>query len=87
LRLSKSLIRRSIPFYGELRHSSDAALHSVLNAETVIASADALQKLGVSVQSQVRLNGIGFRVAAVLIDEPDRLASDPNFYPPGDPLA
>jgi len=69
------------PYYGAVRLAPAAPLRSILVAESAVISADALRKLKIANGSAVRINGVPFRVAATLIDEPDRLAAAPNFYP------
>jgi putative ABC transport system permease protein len=69
------------PFYGKVRLDPDRAFETVLNRETVAVSDDLLLRLRVKVGDSVRLGGQPFRIAAIVAEEPDRMAGSLNVGP------
>ncbi|MGC9950010.1 MAG: FtsX-like permease family protein [Bryobacteraceae bacterium] len=69
------------PFYGEVKLDPPAALRAVLDAGSAAISDDLLIRLKARVGGTLRLGGQDFRIAAVLVSEPDRLTGSINVGP------
>jgi putative ABC transport system permease protein len=69
------------PFYGEVKLDPPAALRAVLDAGSAAVSDDLLIRLKARVGGTLRLGGQDFRIAAVLVSEPDRLTGSINVGP------
>jgi putative ABC transport system permease protein len=69
------------PFYGTVKLDPPAALARVLDAQSAAVSDDLLIRLKARVGDSVRLGGQEFRIAAVLVSEPDRLTGTINIGP------
>ncbi|HXM41252.1 MAG TPA: FtsX-like permease family protein [Bryobacteraceae bacterium] len=69
------------PFYGEVRLDPPAALHAVLDSRSAAVSDDLLFRLKTRVGGNLRLGGQDFRIAALLVSEPDRLTGSINIGP------
>lgn len=69
------------PFYGKLILDPSQPLPEALTAESAVVSGDYLQRLGLSVGDRIQLGDARFRIAAVLQQEPDRLASGMEIGP------
>lgn len=69
------------PFYGEIELAPPQALRAALTAESVVVSDDLLLRLGVEVGGAVRLGNERFRIAGVLVVEPDRMTGSMNVGP------
>jgi putative ABC transport system permease protein len=67
------------PYYGTVKLDPDMPIAQTLRPDTVIAGEDLLIRLGVKVGQQVRVGGQDFRVAAVVISEPDRMSGSLNI--------
>jgi putative ABC transport system permease protein len=63
------------PFYGTVKLSPDLPLAQALNDYTVIAGDDVLIRTRTSVGDTLRIGGQDFRIAAVAVSEPDRIAA------------
>ncbi len=72
---------RTYPWYGEVALEPREPLASALQPDTAVVSRSLAERLAVEPGSHILLNGVDFRIAAVLTAEPDRLASAPNPYP------
>jgi len=66
------------PYYGTVKLSPDIALAEALTPETVIAGEDVLIRLGIKVGDPVRLGSANFRMAAMVLSEPDRMSGSLN---------
>lgn len=69
------------PFYGEIEIRPPRELRAALTAESVVVSDDLLLRLGVEVGDAVRLGNERFRIAGVLVVEPDRMTGSMNVGP------
>jgi putative ABC transport system permease protein len=69
------------PFYGTLRLDPPGEPRSKLDDHAAAVSDDLLLRLGSKVGDAIRLGGQDFRIAGVLIAEPDRLTGTINFGP------
>ena len=69
------------PWYGTVELEPNRPLGEVLEPDTAVVSRTLAERLAVAPGDKVLLNGVEFRIAAVLLAEPDRLASAPNPYP------
>jgi len=66
------------PYYGTVKLSPEMSLSQALTPETVIAGEDVLIRLGVKVGDPVRLGSADFRMAAMVLSEPDRMSGSLN---------
>ena len=69
------------PFYGDVTLDPPAALRAILDSRSVAVSNDLLFRLKTRVGGSVRLGGQEFRIAALLVSEPDRLTGSINVGP------
>jgi putative ABC transport system permease protein len=63
------------PFYGEVELAPAAPLKTVLTPETVVVADDLLVRLNLKVGDQLKIGTQFFRIASVVVNEPDRLSS------------
>ena len=66
------------PYYGTVKLSPDISLAEALTPETVVAGEDVLIRLGIKVGDPVRLGSANFRMAAIVVSEPDRMSGSLN---------
>ena len=66
------------PYYGAVKLSPEIQLSDALKPDTAIAGEDVLIRLGVKVGDTIRLGSADFRVAAVVLSEPDRMSGSLN---------
>src|SRR5580698_6493992 len=64
------------PFYGAVELASAAQLKSVLNADTVVVADDLLVRLHLKVGDELKIGTQVFRIASVVVNEPDRLSGN-----------
>ena len=64
------------PFYGEVELAPKAALGSVLGPDTVVVADDLLVRLHLVVGDQLKIGTQVFRIASVVVNEPDRLSGN-----------
>lgn len=69
------------PFYGEVKLDPPAALRAVLGAHEAVVSDDLLIRLKARVGGNLRLGGQDFRIAGLLVSEPDRMTGTINVGP------
>ena len=69
------------PFYGELELDPPGELAGALTAETMLISADLLIRLNAKIGDSLRLGDALFRLAAVVLVEPDRMTGTLNIGP------
>jgi putative ABC transport system permease protein len=62
------------PFYGEVELAPAAPLKTVLTPETVAVADDLLVRLNLKVGDQLKIGTQLFRIASVVVNEPDRLS-------------
>jgi len=66
------------PYYGTVKLSPEMPLSQALTPDTVVAGEDVLIRLGIKVGDPVRLGSADFRVAAMVLSEPDRMSGSLN---------
>ena len=69
------------PYYGVVKLDPPAPLRSALTAQTVAVSDDLLVRLKVRTGDSMRLGGQDFRIAGVVVSEPDRMTGSLNVGP------
>ncbi|HEY1994809.1 MAG TPA: FtsX-like permease family protein [Edaphobacter sp.] len=62
------------PFYGEVELAPAGPLKTVLTSETVAVADDLLVRLNLKVGDQLKIGTQLFRIASVVVNEPDRLS-------------
>jgi putative ABC transport system permease protein len=63
------------PFYGEVELAPAAPLKTMLTPQTVVVADDLLVRLNLKVGDQLKIGTQLFRIASVVVNEPDRLSS------------
>ncbi len=71
----KSVDPGMYPFYGEVELAPAAPLKTVLAPDTVAVADDLLVRLNLKVGDQLKIGTQLFRIASVVVNEPDRLSS------------
>ncbi len=66
------------PYYGEVKLDPPMPLASALTLETVAVAQDAMLRLNVKVGDDIRVGTESFRIAAVVVSEPDRMSGSMN---------
>lgn len=69
------------PFYGKAVLDPAGDLRTVLTDSTVVVGEDLLIRLHAKVGDTLKLGGENFRIAAVLVREPDRMSASMNLGP------
>jgi Predicted ABC-type transport system involved in lysophospholipase L1 biosynthesis, permease component len=64
------------PFYGTVELAPAAALKSVLTANSVVVADDLLVRLHMKVGDNLKIGNKLFRIASVVVNEPDRLSGN-----------
>ena len=64
------------PFYGTVELAPAAALKSVLKPDTVVVADDLLVRLHLKVGDELKIGTRLFRIASVVVNEPDRLSGN-----------
>ena len=64
------------PFYGDVELSPVAPLRSVLTPDTVVVADDLLVRLRLKVGDELKIGTQMFRIASVVVNEPDRLSGN-----------
>src|SRR6185312_12308702 len=62
------------PFYGTVELAPAAALKNVLKPDTVVVADDLLVRLHLKVDDELKIGTRLFRIASVVVNEPDRLS-------------
>ena len=75
----KAVDPRQYPFYGSIKLTPARPLASVLTPDTVVVSSEVLSRLQVRTGDTIRVAGHPFRIAAVIVQEPDRFAGTPSM--------
>ncbi|MEO5922671.1 MAG: FtsX-like permease family protein [Bryobacteraceae bacterium] len=66
------------PYYGTVKLSPEMALGDALKLDTVAAGEDVLIRLGIKVGDTIKLGSENFRMAAIVVSEPDRMSGSLN---------
>ncbi|MHB8887771.1 MAG: ABC transporter permease [Acidobacteriaceae bacterium] len=69
------------PFYGKVTVQPAGSLSSLLTDGTVVVGDDLLMRLHTQVGEQLKIGGRLFRIAGVVVSEPDRLSSSMGLGP------
>lgn len=64
------------PFYGEIELQPAGSLRQVLKNDTVVVADDLLVRLRLNVGDSLKIGNRIFRIAAVVVNEPDRLSGN-----------
>ena len=70
----KSVDPTMYPFYGQVELAPAAQLKNVLTSDTVAVADDLLVRLNLKVGDQLKIGTQLFRIASVVVNEPDRLS-------------
>lgn len=66
------------PYYGTVKLSPEMRLADALKPDTVAAGEDVLIRLGVKVGDTIKLGSENFKMAAIVVSEPDRMSGSLN---------
>ncbi len=77
----KAVDPAAYPFYGQVKLSPPRPLRDALDSGTVVVSDDLLLRLNVRTGDTLRIGGQGFRIAGVVVSEPDRMTGSLNVGP------
>lgn len=69
------------PFYGTLEIEPDRPLRELLGPETTVVASELLARLGLKVGDPLRIGGQPFRIAGVVLSEPDRISVSMTLGP------
>jgi putative ABC transport system permease protein len=69
------------PFYGSLKFNPPMDLKSVLQPDTVAVADGVLLRLSAHIGDTIRIGGQPFRIAAEVVNEPDRMTGSLNVGP------
>jgi putative ABC transport system permease protein len=69
------------PFYGEVRLQPPRPLGAALGPDSAVVSDDLLVRLSVRPGDMLRIGGCEFRIAGLLVSEPDRMTGTLNVGP------
>ncbi|WP_433973352.1 ABC transporter permease [Tunturiibacter lichenicola] len=64
------------PFYGEVQLATASPLKTVLTANTVVVADDLLVRLNLKVGDDLKIGTQLFRIASIVVNEPDRLSGN-----------
>ena len=77
----KAVDPAAYPFYGEVKLDPPQPLARALDDRSVAVSDDLLLRLGVRTGDTLRIGGQDFRIAGVVVSEPDRMTGSLNVGP------
>lgn len=77
----KAVDPAAYPFYGEVKLSPPQPLARALDGRSVVVSDDLLLRLDAHVGDTLRIGGQDFRIAGVVVSEPDRMTGSLNVGP------
>jgi putative ABC transport system permease protein len=72
----KSVDPAKYPFYGEVKLSPAGSLKDSLTGDSVVVADDLLVRLQLQVGDSLKIGNHVFRIASVVVDEPDRLSGN-----------
>jgi putative ABC transport system permease protein len=72
----KSVDPAMYPFYGNVELSPDGQLRNVLTPDTAVVADDLLVRLHLKVGDELKIGTQVFRIASVVVNEPDRLSGN-----------
>jgi putative ABC transport system permease protein len=68
------IVDGTFPFYGKLEMQPRQPLRSLLSPDTVVVASELLARLNLRVGDTLRIGGVPFRIAGVVLSEPDRIS-------------
>lgn len=77
----KAVDPAAYPYYGEVKLNPARPLREALTADTVVVSDDLLLRLNAHTGDRLRIGGQDFRIAGVVVSEPDRMTGSLNVGP------
>jgi putative ABC transport system permease protein len=77
----KSVDARRYPWYGSVELEPHLPLAEALRPDTLVVSRTLADRLAVAPGNRMLLNGVDFRIAAILSREPDGMAAAPHAVP------
>ncbi len=75
----KAVDPEKYPYYGKVQLQPDEPLRAALTADTVAVSDDLMLRLKLSPGDSIKVGGQDFRIAAVVLKEPDRMSGSLNL--------
>lgn len=75
----KAVDPEKYPYYGTVKLQPGIPLAAALTPDTVVAGEDLLIRLHLRVGDTVRVGGKDFRIAAMIVSEPDRMSASLNI--------
>ncbi len=75
----KAVDPAAYPFYGTVQMSPNRPLSALLNDNTVVAGDDVLIRTHTKLGDSLRIGGQEFRIAGVIVSEPDRMTVNGSF--------
>lgn len=75
------VVNGEYPFYGTLDLDPRRPLSQLLAAETTVVASELLARLGLKVGDTLRIGGQPFRIAGVVLSEPDRISVSMTLGP------
>ena len=77
----KAVDTAAYPFYGVVKLNPPRPLREALDARSVVVSDDLLLRLKVKIGDTLHIGGQDFRIAGVVVSEPDRMTGSLNVGP------
>jgi len=68
------VVQGGYPFYGQLQLDPAGSLDLLLTADTTVVAPELMERMGLKIGDALRIGGSRFRVAGVVVAEPDKLA-------------
>lgn len=75
------VVRGDYPFYGKLEIDPARPLRELLAADTTVVASELLARLGLQQGDNLRIGGRPFRIAGVVLSEPDRISVSMTLGP------
>src|SRR5215471_19468446 len=77
----KAVDPAAYPYYGVVKLNPPRPLREALDAQSVVVSDDLLVRLNVRTGDQLHIGGQDFKIAGVMVSEPDRMTGSLNVGP------
>lgn len=75
------VVRGDYPFYGKLEIDPARPLRELLTADTTVVASELLARLGLRQGDSLRIGGQPFRIAGIVLSEPDRISVSMTLGP------
>ena len=75
------VVNGTYPFYGKLVIEPQRPLRELLTPQTTVVASEILSRLGLRVGDGLRIGGQSFRIAGVVLSEPDRISISMTLGP------